>query len=161
VHGPQNTPILRRCIIAGTKERFEGHKHPQPPPKYIRKHGGLSPIYLTHRHGAPGLMWGAREAYPPAAAMVVAVVTPVVFCDKANEKRNKNTKINWFLPKCYFITIYCKTYCDSHIANCSVVEPELWRGRSPNHFGPMDPGILGIAGKLFSLRERLTHWNEG
>ncbi len=34
---------------------------------------------------------------------------------------------------------------------CSVVEPKLWRGRSPNHFGPMDPGILGIAGKLLSL----------
>ncbi len=34
-----------------------------------------------------------------------------------------------------------------------MVEPELWRGRSPNHFGPTDPGILGIAGKLVSLRE--------
>jgi hypothetical protein len=51
------------------------------------------------RREAPGLMWGAREAYPPAAAMVVAVVTPVVFCAKAIEKRNKNTKINCLLPK--------------------------------------------------------------
>jgi hypothetical protein len=25
VHGPQNTLMLRRCIIAGMKERFEGH----------------------------------------------------------------------------------------------------------------------------------------
>jgi hypothetical protein len=32
-------------------------------------------------------MWGAREAYPPAAAMVVVVVTPVVFCDKATEEK--------------------------------------------------------------------------
>ncbi len=30
-------------------------------------------------------------------------------------------------------------------------EPELLGGRSLNHFGPMDPGILGIAGKLLSL----------
>jgi hypothetical protein len=33
VHGPQNTPILWRFIIAGTKECFEGHTHPQPPPQ--------------------------------------------------------------------------------------------------------------------------------
>ncbi len=28
-------------------------------------------------------MWGARGPFPPAAAMVVTVVTPVVFCAKA------------------------------------------------------------------------------
>ncbi len=33
VYGPQNTPLLWQCIIAGTKERFEGHTHPQSPPK--------------------------------------------------------------------------------------------------------------------------------
>ncbi len=38
-------------------------------------------------------MWGARGPFPPVAAMVVAVVTPVVFCAKATEKRNKNTKL--------------------------------------------------------------------
>ncbi len=32
-----------------------------------------------------------------------------------------------------------------------MVKPKLWCGWSPNHFGPMDPGILGIAGKLLSL----------
>ncbi len=52
-----------------------------------------------HRREAPGLKWGAREAYPPAAPVVVAVVTPVVFCAKASEKRNKNTKISCLLPK--------------------------------------------------------------
>ena len=30
-------------------------------------------------------------------------------------------------------------------------EPKLLGGWSPNNFGPMDPGILGIAGKLLSL----------
>jgi hypothetical protein len=33
-------------------------------------------------------MWGARGPFLPAAVMVVAVVTPVVFCAKATEKRN-------------------------------------------------------------------------
>ncbi len=51
------------------------------------------------------------------------------------------------------MTIYRKTYCNSFIINCSVIKPELWRGRSPNHFGPTDPGRLDIAGKLVSLRE--------
>ncbi len=48
-----------------------------------------------HRHGAQGLMLGARGPFLPAAAMVVTVVMPVVFCAKATEKRNKNTKISW------------------------------------------------------------------
>jgi hypothetical protein len=50
-----------------------------PPQKYIRKLGRMSSIYLKHQRGAQGLMWGARGPFPPAAAMVVAVVTPVVF----------------------------------------------------------------------------------
>jgi hypothetical protein len=33
VYGPQNTPMLWQCIIAGTKDCFEGHTHPQPPQK--------------------------------------------------------------------------------------------------------------------------------
>jgi hypothetical protein len=33
VYGPQNTPMLWQFIIAGTKERFNGHTHPHPPPK--------------------------------------------------------------------------------------------------------------------------------
>jgi hypothetical protein len=65
-----------------------------PPKNYIRKLGGLLPIHSTRWRGAQGLMWGARGPFPPAAAMVVAVVMPVVFCAKATEKRNKNTKIS-------------------------------------------------------------------
>ncbi len=65
-----------------------------PPKKYIRKLEGLSPIHSMRWRGAPGLMWGARGPFPPVAAMVVAVVMPVVFCAKATEKRNKNTKIS-------------------------------------------------------------------
>ncbi len=85
--------VMAMCI-ARTKERFEDHTHPWPPPKYIRKLRGLSPIYSKCRRGSQGLMWGARRPFPPAAAMVVVAVTPVVFCDKATEKYNNNTKIS-------------------------------------------------------------------
>ncbi len=40
------------------------------PQKYIRLLGGLSPIHLTRRRRAQGLMWGARGPFLPAAAMV-------------------------------------------------------------------------------------------
>jgi hypothetical protein len=70
-----------------------------PPKKYIHKLGRLSSIYSKHQRGAQGLMWGAKGPFLPAAAMVVAVVTPVVFCAKATKKGNKNTNISWWLPK--------------------------------------------------------------
>ncbi len=88
---PSNTPILWKCIIAGTKEPFEGHTHPQPPQNTL---GGLSHIHSKHLCRAQGLMWGARGPFPPAAAMAVVVVMPVVFFAKATEKCNKNTKIS-------------------------------------------------------------------
>jgi hypothetical protein len=104
-----------------------------PPKNYIRKLGGLSPIHSTRRRGAQGLMCGARGPFPPAAAMVVAVVTPVVFCAKATEKRNKNTIISWWLPKSLFITIYCKTYCNPYIANDSVARARVVAWPEPQH----------------------------
>ncbi len=113
-----------------------------PPKKYIRKIGRLSSIYLKCQRGAQGLMWGATGPFLPVAAMVVAVVTPVVFCAKATES-NKNTKISWWLPKNSCITIYCKTYCNSYIANYSVAqarvvawpEPEPLWSNGPRHIG--------------------------
>jgi hypothetical protein len=39
-------------------------------------------------------MWGARGPFLLAAAMVVAVVIRVLFCAKATEKCNQNTKIS-------------------------------------------------------------------
>jgi hypothetical protein len=38
-------------------------------------------------------MWGARGAFPPLAAMVVAVVMPVVLFAKATKKTNKTLKL--------------------------------------------------------------------
>jgi hypothetical protein len=83
-----------------------------PPPKYIRKLGGLSPIHLMRQRGAQGLMWGARGPNPLAAAMVVAVVMPIVFCAEATEILNnaKNATISCLYCAILPITIYCKTY---------------------------------------------------
>jgi hypothetical protein len=41
-------------------------------------------------------MWVARGPFLPAAAMFVAVVTPVVFSAKATETCNENTKTKFF-----------------------------------------------------------------
>jgi hypothetical protein len=124
------------------QKHFEGHKHPQPPKKYIRKLGGLLPIHLMHWRGSQCLMWGARGPFLPAAAMVVAVVTPVVFCAKATEKQNKNTKISCLLPKSLFITFIVK-HIVIHISlivngRAPVVvwpEPEPLLSNGPRHIG--------------------------
>ena len=73
VYGPQHTPNLRRCIIAGTKERFEGHTPPQHPQHYFSLLGGSSPFNLMHQNKSQYLVWGVRGAFPPSAAMVVTV----------------------------------------------------------------------------------------
>jgi hypothetical protein len=49
-------------------------------------------MHSMPRHGVQSLMWGVRGPFPPAAAMAVAVVTPVVFCAKATENEIKTLK---------------------------------------------------------------------
>ncbi len=41
-------------------------------------------------------MWGTRGPFLPAAAMVVVVVLPVVFCANATETCNENIKNIFF-----------------------------------------------------------------
>jgi hypothetical protein len=114
-----------------------------PPPKYICKLGGLSPIHSKRWLEAQGLMWGARGPFPPAATMVVAVVSPVVFCGKATEKCNENTNTSFLLRIILLRTICCKTYCGSRTAYCSVAraqvvlcpEPEPLWSNGPRHIG--------------------------
>ncbi len=121
------------------------------PKNYIRKLGGLLPIHSMRRRRAQGLMWGARGQFPPAAAMIVAVVTPVVFCAKATEKRTKTLKLFGGCQKVYLL-LYVIRHIVIHISLIVAwPEPELWHGWSPNHYGSMDPGILGITRKLLSL----------
>jgi hypothetical protein len=96
-------------------------------------------------------MWGTRGPFLLVAAMVVAVVMPVVFCNKATKSLVKTLELvfcNHFL--------YVLLYIVKHIAvHVSLIiawpEPELCSLASLNRFGSMDPGILGITGKLWSL----------
>jgi hypothetical protein len=83
--------------------------------------------------------------------MVVTVVTSIVFFAKATEKCNKNTKTSFLLIIILSMTICCKHIVFHLPLIAAWPETELYHVRSPNHFGPMDPGILGIAGKLLSL----------
>jgi hypothetical protein len=83
---------LRCCVNALSPEQRSAlrviHTITPPPKKNICKLGGLSPILLKHQRGAQDIMWGARGPFLPMAAIIVAVVMPVVFCAKATEKCN-------------------------------------------------------------------------
>jgi hypothetical protein len=85
--------------------------------------------------------------------MVVAVVMPAVFCAKATEKEIKTLKLVGVYQKVYLLLYVIKHIVIHTSLIVAWPEPELWHGRSPNHYGPMDPGILGIARKLLSLQE--------
>jgi hypothetical protein len=62
-------------------------------------------------------MWGARERFPPVAAMVVGVVTPVVFGLRLLKNAIKTLKLVVCKEIFLFSTIYCKKYCGSCNAN--------------------------------------------
>jgi hypothetical protein len=123
-----------------------------PPKKYIRKLRRLSSIYSKHRHGVQGLMWGARGPFLPAAAMVMAVVMPVVFCAKATEKRNKNTKISWWLPK----SLFSKTYCISYIANCSMARAQVVAWLEPKPLWSNGPQHIGYCRKALVIAKMIS-----
>jgi hypothetical protein len=96
-------------------------------------------------------MWGARGPFPLAVAMVVAVVTPIVFCATATGKRNKNTKISWWLPKSLLITIYCKTYFNSYTANSSVARARVVAWREPEPLWSNEPRHIGYHQKALVI----------
>ncbi len=95
-----------------------------PPQKYICKLRGLLPIHLMHWQAVQGLMWGARGPFPPVAAMVVAVVMPVVFCAKATEilKNAKKLKLIVFIAN-FYLKLYIVKHIKIHIS-LIVVWPE-------------------------------------
>jgi hypothetical protein len=102
VYGPQNT-------LASSPEQRSALKaiHTlNPPQNYIRKLGGFLTIHSMRRREAQGLMWGEG----PAAAMVVAVVMPVVFCATEILKNAINTTISCFYSVMLSLITYCKTY---------------------------------------------------
>ncbi len=87
-------------------------------------------------------MWGARGPFSPAAAIVVAVVTPVVFCAKATERQNKITKISCLLQKSLFITFIVKhivipipLIVRGRARVVAWLEPEPLLSNGPRHIG--------------------------
>ncbi len=133
-----------------------------PPMKYIRKLGGLSPIHSRHRHGAQGFVWGAWGPFLPAAAMVVAVVMPVVFCAMATEKCNEITKTGFLLTIILSITICCKTFCSSRTANCSMARAQVGAQPEPKPLWSNGPQHIGYRRKaLVIVRTILTlYWGQ-
>jgi hypothetical protein len=59
-------------------------------------------------------MWGAGGPFPPAAAMVVAVVTPVVYGNKATENCNKNNKISC-LDSIFYVLLHIVKHIAVHV----------------------------------------------
>jgi hypothetical protein len=95
---------VAQSIIAGTKECFKGHTHPQPPPKLCLLARGVAthPFNALAQSARPHV--GHLGPFFPAVAIVVVVVTPVVCC------------------------------CSVAGAQTTLIQ--------------LNPGILGIAGKL-------------
>jgi hypothetical protein len=59
-------------------------------------------------------MWVAKGPFLPAAAMVVAVVMPVVFCAMATKKCNKNTKLV-VCKQCLYLLLYIVKHIAIHV----------------------------------------------
>ncbi len=125
VYGPQNTPMLWQCIITRTKQCFEGHTNPQSPPKLpLLAWGGCHPsiqsIGAEHKAscGALGghLCW--QRPWLWRLWRQLCFVLRLL-------KNVKNTKISYFKSIFVLITIYCKTYCNSHNTNCSMARAQV------------------------------------
>jgi hypothetical protein len=156
---------LRCCGNASSQEQrsvLRAIQNSNPPKNYICLLGGLSPSHSKHRQGAQGLMWGTRGPFLLAAAMVVSVVTPVVFCAKATEKCNKNTKISFLSAIVLFITMYFKTYQHSRNANWSVARAWVVVWLVPEPLCPMEPRHIGYCQEaLVIVRTILTlYWGQ-
>jgi hypothetical protein len=67
-----------------------------------------------HRYGAQGLMWGARGPFFPAAAMVVAVVTPVVIV-LGLLKITKKTLLLVVYKQCLYLLLCIVKHITTHV----------------------------------------------
>jgi hypothetical protein len=106
-------------------------------------------------------MWGTGEPFLPAAAMVVAVVMPVVFCNKATENCNKNSKISC-LDSFFYILLHIVRHIAVHITLFVVwPEPELCSVPSPNHFSPMEPQHIGYRWKALVVARTISGLYQG
>jgi hypothetical protein len=99
---------------------------------------------LKCQRRAQGLMWGAGGPFPLASAMVVVVVTPVVFCYKATENCNKSNKISC-LDSFFYVLLHIVKHIAVHVTLIVAwPEPKLCSMASPNHFSPIDVKHIAV-----------------
>ncbi len=161
VYGPQNTPMMWRFIIAGIKERFKGHTHAQPPPKVTSTSLGGCNLFIqsigAECKASCGALRGHFRRQWPWLWRLWCQLCFVIRLLKISIKALKLIIWSQFL----YVLLCIVKHVIIHISLIVAwTEPELYGGRSPNRFGPMNHGILGIAGKLLSLWEQFSHCNE-
>jgi hypothetical protein len=99
--------MLWPCFIAGTKDRFDGHTHPQQPKKLYPLAWGV----VTHPFNAFALSakpyLGRYGAISTGGSHGCGGCDPVVFCAKATEKFNKTLKlVVWRQFFIYYYVLY-------------------------------------------------------
>ncbi len=85
--------------------------------------------------------------------MVVEVVMPVVFCNKATENCNKNNKISYLDS----IFLHIVKRIAVHVTLIvSWPQPELCSVASLNHFSPMEPQHIGYRQKALVIARMIS-----
>ncbi len=158
VYGPQNTPMLWRFIIAGA---LWGPYTPSTPPKITSASLEGCKLFIrsvgAERKASCGALGGHFTRRRPWLWRLWRHLCYVIRLLKISIKILKLV----VCIQCLYVELYIVKHIIIHVLLVvASTEPKLYGGRSPNHFGPMDPGILGIAGKLLSLWERFSHCTE-
>ncbi len=154
---------LRCCGDSSSPEHFEGHTHPQPPKKLHPLARGV--VNYSFKVSA----WSARPHVGRSGAIshfcwrrpwLWRLWRQLCYVIRLLKISIKILKLVVYIQCLYVVQYIVKHNIIHALLVVAWTEPELYGGRSPNHFGPMDPGIWGIAGKLLSLWEQFSHCTE-
>ncbi len=158
VYGPQNTPMLWQFIIAGA---LWGPYTPLTPQKITSASSGGCKLFIqsigVEHKASCGVLGGYFRWQQPWLWRLWRQLCYVIRLLQISIKILKLV----VCIQCLYVVLYIVKHIIHHILLVVAwTEPALYGGRSPNHFGPMDPGILGIIGKLLSLWEWFSHCTE-
>jgi hypothetical protein len=132
--------------------------HTLKPPKYYICYLGGCNLFIrsisAERKALCGVLGGHFCRRRPWLWRLWRQLCFVIWLLKLSIKTLKLVVCNQF---CYELLCFVKYIIIHVLLIVARTKPELYCGRSPNHFGPMDPGILGITGKLLSLWEWFSH----
>jgi hypothetical protein len=158
VYGPQNTPMLWQFIIAGAL--WGPYTPSTPPPKITSASLGGWKLFIWSISVECKASCGALGGYFcrrwPWLWRLWRQLYYVIWLLKISIKIIKLV----VCIQCLYVVLYCKHIIIHVSLVVAWTEPKLYGGRSPNHFGPMDPGILDISRKLLSLWEQFSHCTE-